>query len=130
MTKPFILPGPDRDQRSDTISLMSTTSYDPAAPRPTTPLLIGKYVVYRKPLAGTPLTVYMIMFGNVVAGTQVSLPTKADCDTATKRHRAALEARAAEQAARDAQIAERDAKRKEAMDKRKAANAARAKVAA
>lgn len=130
MPKPFILPGPDRDQRAGTISLMSTTNYDPMAPRPTAPLLVGKYVVHRRPLPRTPLTVYMIMLGNVVVGTQVSIPSAADCDAASRRERARLAAIAEAQAAREANIAASDAKARATRAKRKAANASRAKVAA
>ncbi|VVD76679.1 hypothetical protein PEP31012_00879 [Pandoraea eparura] len=130
MTKPYILSGPDRDHRAGTISLMSTISYDPMAPRPTSPLLIGKYVVHRKPLARTPMMVYMIMLGNVVVGTQISIPSIADCDAASKRERARLAAVAEAQTARDAKVAACDMKSRATRSKHKAANAARAKEAA
>lgn len=130
MTKLHILPGADRDRRAGTISLMSTTGYDPMAPRPTSPLLIGKYVVHRKPLARSPMTVYMIMLGNEVVGTQVSMPSVADCDAASKRERARLAAIADTKAGREANAAASDAKARATRAKRKAANAPRAKEAA
>lgn len=130
MNKAYVQPAPGKDQRPGTISLMSTTNYDPNAPRPTTPLQVGKYVVHRKPLARTPMTVYTIMLGNVVVGTQVSMPSRADCDAASTRERSRLAALAQAQAARDAKIADSDAKARATRAKRKAANATRAKEAA
>lgn len=130
MTKAYIQPTPGNDQRPGTISLMSTTDYDPNTPRPTTPLLVGKYVVHRKPLARTPLTNYMIMFGGVIVGTQVSMPSLADCDAASNRERNRRAAIEEAQAARTAKIEACNAKARATRAKRKAANASRAKEAA
>jgi hypothetical protein len=78
--------------RRDTISLRTTVKYDPMAPRPTTPILVGKFVVARKPLADSVHTLYMIMDGRDVVRTQISWPSESDCDGAI---RAAANARAA-----------------------------------
>lgn len=130
MTKPFYAPGPDREQRPGTIGLMTTTDYDPNVARPTKPFAIGKYVIHRKPLTRTPMTVYVIMLGNIVVGSQVSMPTAADCDTASTRERARLAAIESAKATRDANTAASEAKAKATRAKRKAANNGRAREAA
>jgi hypothetical protein len=78
--------------RRDTISLRTIVKYDPRAPRPTTPVLVGKYVVGRKPIADSVHTLYMIMDGRDVVRTQISWPSEADCEGAI---RATANARAA-----------------------------------
>ncbi|MBR7893184.1 beta-hexosaminidase [Burkholderia multivorans] len=84
--------------RRDTLSLRSVVRYDRDAKRPTTPILVGKYIVARRPLADSVHTLYMILDGAEIAGTQISYPTEDDCATAIKRLRdtkRSLEAEAA-----------------------------------
>jgi len=84
---------PDKEiVRRDTISLRTIVKYDPTAPRPTTPILVGKYVVARKPIADSIHTLYMIMDGRDVVRAQISWPSEADCEGAI---RAAANARTA-----------------------------------
>jgi hypothetical protein len=70
----------------DTIGLRSIVHYDPMAPRATTPVMVGKYVVARRPLAGSVHTLYMILDGTQVVGTAISYPTEDDCAAAVKRN--------------------------------------------
>lgn len=79
-------------ERRDTLSLRSVTRYDRNAKRPTTPILIGKYVVGRRPLADSLHTLYMILDGAEIAGTQISIPSEGDCASAIKRLRDAKRA--------------------------------------
>ncbi|HDR9100905.1 TPA: beta-hexosaminidase [Burkholderia vietnamiensis] len=79
-------------ERRDTLSLRSVTRYDRNAKRPTTPILIGKYVVGRRPLADSVHTLYMILDGAEIAGTQISIPSEGDCASAIKRLRDAKRA--------------------------------------
>ncbi|MCA8076028.1 beta-hexosaminidase [Burkholderia cepacia] len=79
-------------ERRDTLSLRSVTRYDRNAKRPTTPILIGKYVVGRRPLADSVHTLYMILDGAEIAGTQISIPSEGDCACAIKRLRDAKRA--------------------------------------
>ncbi|MDN7640370.1 beta-hexosaminidase [Burkholderia cenocepacia] len=84
--------------RRDTLSLRRVVRYDRDAKRPTTPILVGKYIVARRPLADSVHTLYMILDGTEIAGTQISYPSEDDCASAVKRlHDAkrALEAEAA-----------------------------------
>ncbi|CAB5281471.1 hypothetical protein IST455A_00836 [Burkholderia multivorans] len=84
--------------RRDTLSLRSVVRYDRDAKRPTTPILVGKYIVARRPLADSVHTLYMILDGTEIAGTQISYPSEDDCASAIKRLRdtkRALEAAAA-----------------------------------
>ncbi|NIF81590.1 beta-hexosaminidase [Paraburkholderia sp. Cy-641] len=84
---------PDVDpRRRDTIGLHTTVKYDPMAPRPTTPIMVGKYVVARRPLQGSVHTLYMIMDGNTIVGTSISAPDEGDCAAAIARHHRAREA--------------------------------------
>ncbi|MFM0660111.1 beta-hexosaminidase [Paraburkholderia sediminicola] len=78
--------------RRDTIGLRTIVKYDPMAPRPTTPILVGRYVVARKPIPDSVHTLYMIMDGRDVVRTQISYPSEADCESAV---RAAANARTA-----------------------------------
>ncbi|VWB34874.1 beta-hexosaminidase [Burkholderia arboris] len=87
-------------ERRDTLSLRSVARYDRNAKRPTTPILIGKYVVGRRPLADSLHTLYMILDGAEIAGTQISTPSEGDCASAIKRLRDAK--RAAGKVASDA----------------------------
>jgi hypothetical protein len=74
---------PHRDvQRTDTLGLYTFVKYDPMAPRATTPVMVGQYVVHRKPLLGSVHTLYMIMDGTDVARTQISYPSEGDCASA------------------------------------------------
>lgn len=79
-------------ERRDTLSLRSVTRYDRNAKRPTTPILIGKYVVGRRPLTDSLHTLYMILDGAEIAGTQISIPSEGDCSSAIKRLREAKRA--------------------------------------
>ncbi|HDR9337140.1 beta-hexosaminidase [Burkholderia multivorans] len=84
--------------RRDTLSLRSVVRYDRDAKRPTTPILVGKYIVARRPLTDSVHTLYMILDGTEIAGSQISYPTEDDCATAIKRLRdskRSLEAKAA-----------------------------------
>ena len=70
--------------RRDTIRLRTIVKYDPMAARPTTLILVGKYVVARKPIADSVHTLYMIMDGRDVVRTQISYPSVADCEGAIR----------------------------------------------
>ncbi|MET3820461.1 hypothetical protein ACVK00_003154 [Burkholderia sp. PvR073] len=87
-------------ERRDTLSLRTITRYDRNARRPSTPILIGKYVVGRRPLADSVHTLYLILDGAEIASTQISIPSEGDCASAIKRLRDAK--RAAGMAASDA----------------------------
>lgn len=78
---------PQEPTRRDTIGLRSIVHYDPMATRATTPIMVGKYIVTRRPLAGSVHTLYMIMDGNDVVGTSISYPNEDDCAAALKRNR-------------------------------------------
>ncbi|CAN0626448.1 Beta-hexosaminidase [Burkholderia multivorans] len=82
-------------ERRDTLSLRTVVRYDPNAPRPSTPILVGKYVVHRRPLPDSLYTLFMIVDGNEIAGTQISIPSEADCAGAVKRLRDAKKAASA-----------------------------------
>ena len=78
-------PTPEKEiVRRDTISLRTIVKYDPAAPRPTTPILVDKYVVVRRPIVDSIHTLYMIMDGRDVVRTQISWPSEADCESAIR----------------------------------------------
>ncbi|MFL9960443.1 beta-hexosaminidase [Paraburkholderia sediminicola] len=77
---------PQEPTRRDTIGLRTYVKYDPMAPRATTPVMVGKYVVARRPLAGSVHTLYMILDGSDVVGTSISYPNEDDCATAVKRN--------------------------------------------
>lgn len=83
-TKPAIEPNLTR---RDTIGLRSIVKYDPMAPRPTTPVMVGKYVVARRPLPDGVYTLYMILDGTDVVQMQISYPSEGDCADAVRRHR-------------------------------------------
>ncbi|WP_175947608.1 beta-hexosaminidase [Burkholderia pyrrocinia] len=87
-------------ERRDTLSLRTITRYDPNARRASTPILIGKYVVGRRPLADSVHTLYLILDGIEIAGKQISIPSEGDCASAIKSLRDAK--RAAGVAARNA----------------------------
>jgi hypothetical protein len=57
------------------------------APRVTTPILVGKFVVARRPLLGSIYTEYLIMDGPVVVRTLISHPGEDDCATAISAYR-------------------------------------------
>ncbi|MFM0736791.1 beta-hexosaminidase [Paraburkholderia xenovorans] len=57
------------------------------APRATTPVMVGKYVVARRPLAGSVHTLYVILDGTDVVGTSISYPNQDDCAAAIGKHR-------------------------------------------
>ncbi|KVA34430.1 beta-hexosaminidase [Burkholderia cepacia] len=79
-------------ERRDTLSLRTITRYDRNARRPSTPILIGKYVVGRRPLADSVHTEYSILDGAEIAGKQISIPSEDDCADAIKRLRDAKRA--------------------------------------
>ncbi|KVM89573.1 hypothetical protein [Burkholderia stagnalis] len=74
-------------ERRDTLQLRSVARYDRNAKRPTTPILVGKYVVGRRPLADSVHTEYLILDGTEIAGKQISVPDEGDCANAIKRLR-------------------------------------------
>ncbi|WP_414451485.1 beta-hexosaminidase [Burkholderia sp. 22PA0099] len=80
-------------KRRDTLSLHSATRYDPRADRPSTPILVGKYVVDRRPLSDSIYTLYSIRDGAAVARTQISIPSEADCASAIHARVAAINAK-------------------------------------
>ncbi|KVF73404.1 hypothetical protein [Burkholderia vietnamiensis] len=90
-TKARTLPVVDVERR-DTLSLRTITRYDRNARRPSTPILVGKYVVGRRPLADSVHTEYLILDGIEVAHKQISIPSEGDCATAIKRLRDAKRA--------------------------------------
>jgi hypothetical protein len=81
------LKAPQELTRRDTIGLHTHVKYDPMAPRATTPVLVGKYVVARRPLAGSVHTLYMILDGSTVVSTSISVPNEYDCEAAINKHR-------------------------------------------
>ncbi|CAG4906300.1 beta-hexosaminidase [Paraburkholderia saeva] len=83
---------PPEPTRRDTIGLRSIVTYDPMAPRPTTPIMVGQYVVARRPLHGSVHTLYMILDGTQIVGTSISYPSEADCASAVNKHRRRLAA--------------------------------------
>ncbi|MGF7130501.1 hypothetical protein P3T40_001976 [Paraburkholderia sp. EB58] len=56
-------------------------------PRATTPMLVGKHVVARRPLLGSVHTLYMILDGTDVVGTSISVPSEVDCFDAINKSR-------------------------------------------
>ncbi|WP_175723040.1 beta-hexosaminidase [Burkholderia ambifaria] len=79
-------------ERRDTVSLRTIARYDRNAKRPTTPILVGKYVVGRRPLADSVHTECLILDGTEIAHKQISIPSEGDCATAIKRLRDAKHA--------------------------------------
>ncbi|WP_338638248.1 beta-hexosaminidase [Burkholderia pyrrocinia] len=79
-------------ERRDTLSLRTITRYDRNEHRPSTPILIGKYVVGRRPLADSVHTEYLILDGTEIAHKQISIPSEGDCASAIKRLREAKRA--------------------------------------
>ncbi|TCW72848.1 beta-hexosaminidase [Burkholderia sp. SRS-25] len=79
-------------ERRDTLSLRTIVRYDPNARRPSTPILVGKYVVGRRPLADSVHTEYLILDGNEIASKQISIPDEGNCADAIKRLRDAKRA--------------------------------------
>ncbi|MFL9883094.1 beta-hexosaminidase [Paraburkholderia agricolaris] len=78
---------PPEPTRRDTIGLRTYVKYDPMAPRATTPIMVGKHVVARRPLHGSVHTLYMILDGSTVVSTSISVPNEYDCDAAINKHR-------------------------------------------
>ncbi|MDN8043007.1 beta-hexosaminidase [Burkholderia vietnamiensis] len=79
-------------ERRDTVSLRTIRRYDRNARRPSTPILVGKYVVGRRPLADSVHTEYLILDGTEIAHKQISIPSEGDCADAIKRLRDAKRA--------------------------------------
>ncbi|MCA8382554.1 MULTISPECIES: beta-hexosaminidase [Burkholderia cepacia complex] len=79
-------------ERRDTLSLRTITRYDRNARRPSTQILVGKYIVGRRPLADSVHTEYLILDGIEIAHKQISIPSEGDCATAIKRLRDAKRA--------------------------------------
>ncbi|ODP33094.1 hypothetical protein A9762_20850 [Pandoraea sp. ISTKB] len=109
---------------------MTFATYDPIQQRPTGPTNVGKYVVRGARRPGMPLPIYTISLNGEIVGTQVSQPSKSDCDAALKRHRALNAVHAAKQAAIKSKAAASDAKARATRAKRKAANSGTAQEAA
>lgn len=78
---------PQEPARRDTIGLRTYVKYDPMAPRATTSIMVGKYVVARRPLHGSVHTLYIIMDGSTVVSTSISVPNEQDCAAALGKHR-------------------------------------------
>ena len=79
-------------ERRDTLTLRTVARYDRNVQRPSTPILVGKYVVGRRPLADSLHTLYMILDGAEIAGTQISIPDEGNCADVTKPPRDAKRA--------------------------------------
>jgi hypothetical protein len=80
---------PHRDvSRRDTLVTRTSFHYDPTEPCPTTPILVGKFVVQRRPLADSVHTLYVITDKRDVVRMQISYPTEADCAGAVSARRA------------------------------------------
>lgn len=77
---------PEANRRAS-ISIRSIVKYDPMAPRPTTPIMIGEYVVARRPLQDSIHTLYMVMDGVDICLTSISIPSEGDCNSAITAHR-------------------------------------------
>jgi len=73
--------------RRDTIGLRSIVKYDPRAPRPSTPVMVGPYLVGRQPLTNSIYTEYVILDGHEIVRTQISYPSEGDCHSAITRYR-------------------------------------------
>lgn len=83
---------PIEPPRRDTIGLRTSFHYDPMAPRPTTPIMVGKYVVARRPLLDSIYTLYMLMDGSDVVASWISYPSEGDCAAAMQRRRTTADA--------------------------------------
>ncbi|MGY4831996.1 beta-hexosaminidase [Burkholderia pyrrocinia] len=79
-------------ERRDTLSLRTIRRYDRSERSPSTPILIGKYVVGRRPLADSVHTEYLILDGTEIAHKQISIPSEGACASAIKRLREAKRA--------------------------------------
>ncbi|WP_257835042.1 beta-hexosaminidase [Burkholderia glumae] len=80
--------------RGETLPTRTVFHYDRDARRPTTPILVGRTVVMRRPLPDSIYTEYRIMDGDIVVRTQISMPSIDDCQTAinaSRRRRQAAE---------------------------------------
>ncbi|MBR8429405.1 beta-hexosaminidase [Burkholderia cenocepacia] len=86
--------------RGDTLSLRTIVRYDRDYRRPSTPILVGQYVVMRRPIPAAIETEYLIMDDREVVRRQVSIPSEDDCATAIKTAR--RKRQAAEHAAKAA----------------------------
>lgn len=82
-------------RRRDTIGLRTIVKYDPMARRPTTPVMVGKHVVARRPLPDSVHTEYLILDGAEIVAKQISYPSEDDCATAVSRNRKAKAAASA-----------------------------------
>ncbi|MCS3394175.1 hypothetical protein NX868_23655 [Burkholderia thailandensis] len=75
--------------RRDTLSPRTVARYERDRQLPTSPILIGKHVVMRRPLVDGVYIEYLIMDGNTIAAKQISIPDEATCANAIKRLHAA-----------------------------------------
>ncbi|NIF88074.1 beta-hexosaminidase [Burkholderia sp. Cy-637] len=73
--------------RRDTLGLRSVASYDRNANRTATQIRVGRYLVRCRPIPDSLNTLYSILDGNEIAGTQMSIPSECDCAQAVKRLR-------------------------------------------
>ncbi|MBU9175865.1 beta-hexosaminidase [Burkholderia gladioli] len=73
--------------RRDTLGLRSVAHYDRNAKRAPGQFLVGKYLVRCRPIPDSLNTLYSILDGSEIAGTQMSIPSEGDCAQAVKRLR-------------------------------------------
>lgn len=78
--------------RRDTLSPRTVARYERDRQLPTSPILVGKHVVMRRPLVDGVYIEYLIMDGNTIAAKQISIPDESTCATAIKSLRAATRA--------------------------------------
>ncbi|CAN0622201.1 protein of unknown function [Burkholderia multivorans] len=64
--------------------------YDPKAHRPSTPIMVGEFVVARRPIRESICTQYTLMDGCKAVASWASYPSEHDCASAMQRHKAAL----------------------------------------
>lgn len=130
MPKPYFPPASDREKRADTLSLMTLTTYDPMQQHRPSQLKVGRFIVRCARRPSMPLPIYSITLNGKSVGSQVSQPSKADCDAALRRHLALNSARRAKLASIKAKADASDAKAKATRAKRKSASTDRTKEAA
>ncbi len=73
--------------RRDTLGLRSVARYDRNAKCTPGQFLVGEYLVRCRPIPDSLNTLYSILDGNEIAGTQMSIPSEGDCAQAVKRLR-------------------------------------------
>lgn len=78
---------PQAPTRRDTIGLRTVFRYDPTTSRPTTPVMVGPYVVMRRPILDSVHIEYTVRDGDVTVWKAISRPDEHDCRTAVEQHR-------------------------------------------